>query len=133
MTYWPFKVITADGDKPLIQVTFRRQTKNFAPEEISAMVLTKMKHITEAHLGTSVRKAVIAIPAHFTNSQRTATIDAGRIAGFEVLRLITEPTAAAIAYGHEKRCATEDKSLSLILEVGRLMFLFFQLMMGFLK
>ncbi len=99
MKHWPFMVVCGPGDKPLIQVTFRGETKRFAPEEISAMVLGKMKETAEAFLGGEVKNAVITVPAYFNDAQRMATIDAGVIAGLNVLRIINEPTAAAIAYG----------------------------------
>jgi L1 cell adhesion molecule like protein len=100
--HWPFRVVAVAGDKPLIQVSFKGETKQFAPEEISAMVLGKMKEIGEAYLGGEVKNAVITVPAYFNDSQRQATKDAGAIAGLNVLRIINEPTAAAIAYGLDK-------------------------------
>jgi len=99
MTHWPFKVIKTDGDKPVIQVQFKGQTKTFTPEEISAMVLLKMKETAEAFLGQTVSDAVITVPAYFNDAQRQATKDAGRISGLTVHRIINEPTAAALAYG----------------------------------
>ncbi|KAH7951656.1 heat shock-related 70 kDa protein 2 [Rhipicephalus sanguineus] len=105
MKHWPFKVIS-EGNKPRIQVTFRGQTKVFHPEEISSMILYKMKESAEAYLGGPVKKAVITVPAYFNDSQRQATKDAGAIAGLEVLRIVNEPTAAAIAYGLDR----EDKN-----------------------
>lgn len=107
MKHWPFKVIAKDGDKPYIQVTYKGQTKTFSPEEISAMVLTKMKETAEAYLGTTVTEAVVTVPAYFNDSQRQATKDAGAIAGLNVLRIINEPTAAAIAYGLDKEAKGE--------------------------
>ncbi|CAG5058385.1 unnamed protein product [Parnassius apollo] len=101
MKHWPFKVVN-DCGKPKIQVEFKGETKTFAPEEISSMVLTKMKETAEAYLGTTVRDAVITVPAYFNDSQRQATKDAGAIAGLNVLRIINEPTAAALAYGLDK-------------------------------
>jgi L1 cell adhesion molecule like protein len=91
------------ADKPLIEVTFKGETKQFAPEEISSMVLLKMKEIAEAYLGSEVKNAVITVPAYFNDGQRQATKDAGAIAGLNVLRIINEPTAAAIAYGLDKK------------------------------
>jgi len=111
IAHWPFKVISGDGDKPLLQVKFQGQTKSFTPEEISAMVLTKMKQIAEAYLGETVKNAVVTVPAYFNDSQRTATKDAGHIAGLNVLRIINEPTAAAIAYGLDKRGGGEKNVL----------------------
>lgn len=110
MQHWPFKVINECG-KPKIQVEFKGETKRFAPEEISSMVLTKMKETAEAYLGTSVRDAVITVPAYFNDSQRQATKDAGAIAGLNVLRIINEPTAAALAYGLDKNLKGERNVL----------------------
>jgi len=103
MKHWPFKVLRGAGDKPMIEVTFKGETKQFAPEEISSMVLLKMKEIAEAFLGGEVKNAVITVPAYFNDSQRQATKDAGAISGLNVLRIINEPTAAAIAYGLDKK------------------------------
>ncbi|XP_028162349.1 heat shock protein 68-like [Ostrinia furnacalis] len=110
MKHWPFKVIS-DCGKPKIQVEFKGEAKRFAPEEISSMVLTKMKETAEAYLGTSVRDAVITVPAYFNDSQRQATKDAGAIAGLNVLRIINEPTAAALAYGLDKNLKGERNVL----------------------
>ncbi|MED6156162.1 70-kilodalton heat shock protein [Stylosanthes scabra] len=106
---WPFKVTAGADDKPMIVVTYKDQEKHFSAEEISSMVLTKMRDIAEAYLESPVRNAVITVPAYFNGSQRKATIDAGIIAGLNVMRIINEPTAAAIAYGLDKRsnCASE--------------------------
>lgn len=100
----PYKVINHDG-KPYIQVpTFDKdQTKNYAPEEISSLVLKKMKEIAESYLGEEVKNAVITVPAYFNDQQRQSTKDAGTIAGLNVLRVINEPTAAAMAYGLDKK------------------------------
>ena len=95
---WPFKVIDSNGS-PLIEVQYLGEKKTFSPQEISSMVLTKMKEIAEAKIGKKVEKAVITVPAYFNDAQRQATKDAGAIAGLNVLRIINEPTAAAIAYG----------------------------------
>jgi len=103
MQHWPFKVIAKDGGKPHVQVEFKGEQKTFSPEEISAMILTKMKEIAESYLGTAVTDAVITVPAYFNDGQRQATKDAGAIAGLNVLRIINEPTAAAIAYGLDKK------------------------------
>jgi len=100
MKHWPFKVVS-DGGKPKIQVEYKGETKTFSPEEISSMVLVKMKETAEAYLGQKVTDAVITVPAYFNDSQRQATKDAGTISGLNVLRIINEPTAAAIAYGME--------------------------------
>lgn len=110
LKHWPFKVIN-DGGKPKIQVTYKGQIKRFAPEEISSMVLIKMKEIAEAYLGNSVKNAVITVPAYFNDSQRQATKDAGAIAGLNVLRIINEPTAAALAYGLDKNLKGERNVL----------------------
>jgi L1 cell adhesion molecule like protein len=99
---WPFKVVDEAG-KPKIEVDFKGETKQFLPEEISAMILTKMKQTAESYLGHEVKKAVITVPAYFNDAQRQATKDAGAIAGLQVLRIINEPTAAAIAYGLDKK------------------------------
>ena len=102
MKHWSFEVVRGDGDKPLIQVEFKGETKRFTPEEISSMVLTKMRETAEAFMGKEVKNAVITCPAYFNDSQRQATKDAGLIAGLNVMRIINEPTAAAIAYGLDK-------------------------------
>jgi len=103
MRHWPFKVVPKEGDKPYIQVHYKGETKDFAPEEVSSMVLLKMKETAEAYLGKTVKDAVITVPAYFNDSQRQATKDAGAISGLNVLRIINEPTAAAIAYGLDKK------------------------------
>ncbi|PGH30945.1 hsp75-like protein [[Emmonsia] crescens] len=95
---WPFKVIDQGGN-PIVQVQYLGETKTFSPQEISAMVLMKMKEVAETKLAKKVSKAVITVPAYFNDNQRQATKDAGAIAGLNVLRIINEPTAAAIAYG----------------------------------
>ncbi|XP_050681652.1 heat shock protein 68-like isoform X6 [Leptidea sinapis] len=110
MKHWPFRVIS-DCGKPKIQVEFKGEVKTFAPEEISSMVLTKMKETAEAYLGSSVKDAVITVPAYFNDSQRQATKDAGAIAGLSVLRIINEPTAAALAYGLDKNLKGERNVL----------------------
>lgn len=99
---WPFTVIDGGEGKPKIEVEFKGETKQFLPEEISAMVLGKMKMTAEGFLGHSVKNAVITVPAYFNDAQRQATKDAGAIAGLNVLRIINEPTAAAIAYGLDR-------------------------------
>lgn len=110
MKHWPFEVISVEG-KPKIQVEYKGETKNFFPEEISSMVLTKMKETAEAYLGKTVSNAVVTVPAYFNDSQRQATKDAGTISGLNVLRIINEPTAAAIAYGLDKKTAGERNVL----------------------
>ncbi|XP_077307383.1 heat shock 70 kDa protein-like [Lithobates pipiens] len=101
MKHWPFQVVS-DCGKPKVKVEYKGEEKTFTPEEISSMVLLKMKETAEAYLGHPVRNAVITVPAYFNDSQRQATKDAGVIAGLNVLRIINEPTAAAIAYGLDK-------------------------------
>lgn len=115
MKHWPFEVIN-DGSKPKIKVEYKGETKTFFPEEISSMVLTKMKEIAEAYLGKTVTNAVVTVPAYFNDSQRQATKDAGTIAGLNVLRIINEPTAAAIAYGLDKK-GTGERNV-LIFDLG---------------
>ena len=110
MKHFSYEVLDKD-DKPMIQVEFRGETKIFAPEEISSMVLIKMKEIAEAYLGEKVNEAVITVPAYFNDSQRQATKDAGAIAGLNVLRIINEPTAAAIAYGLDKQSSNSKNIL----------------------
>ncbi|XP_068241383.1 heat shock 70 kDa protein cognate 4-like [Palaemon carinicauda] len=117
MCHWPFKVISDEG-KPKLQVEFRGETKTFNPEEISSMVLLKMKETAEAFLGQTVKDAVITVPAYFNDSQRQATKDAGTIAGINVLRIINEPTAAAIAYGLDKKGGSGGERNVLIFDLG---------------
>jgi len=101
--HFPFKVVKGSGDKPNIEVLYKGEKKTFTPEEISSMILVKMKKIAEDYCGHEVKDAVITVPAYFNDSQRQATKDAGAISGLNVLRIINEPTAAAIAYGLEKK------------------------------
>jgi len=110
MKHWPFKVVDVGG-KPVIQAEYKGETKKFTPEEISSMVLLKMKETAEAYLGGDVKDAVVTVPAYFNDSQRQATKDAGTIAGLNVLRIINEPTAAAIAYGLDKKGSGEQNVL----------------------
>ena len=103
MKLWPFKVIDSGQDqKPMIVIKWKGKEERFYAEQISSMVLIKMKEIAEDYLGKKVKDAVITVPAYFNDSQRQATKDAGAIAGLNVLRIINEPTAAAIAYGLDK-------------------------------
>jgi len=102
MKHWPFKIVD-NGGKPSISVQHKNTRRDFTPEEISAMVLVKMKETAEAYLGKKVTHAVVTVPAYFNDAQRQATKDAGVIAGLQVLRIINEPTAAAIAYGLDKK------------------------------
>merc|ERR1711998_33666 len=108
---WPFKVEAGAADKPMIVVKYKGEEKKFQAEEISSMVLTKMKDIAEAYLGKQVDNAVITVPAYFNDSQRQATKDAGTIAKLNVKRIINEPTAAAIAYGLDKQSSQERNIL----------------------
>jgi heat shock 70kDa protein 1/2/6/8 len=114
LKHFPFSVINQQ-DKPVIEVEYKGETKIFQPEEISSMVLIKMKEVAESYIGEEVTEAVITVPAYFNDSQRQATKDAGAIAGLNVLRIINEPTAAAIAYGLDKK--TEEKNV-LIFDLG---------------
>ena len=115
MKHWPFKVISGTGGTPIIRVEYKGEEKDFKSEEISSMVLMKMKDIAEAYLGKEVRNAVVTVPAYFNDSQRQATKDAGAISGLNVLRIINEPTAAAIAYGLDKK---GDEKNVLIFDLG---------------
>ncbi|KAG7194834.1 70-kilodalton heat shock protein [Scheffersomyces spartinae] len=115
--HFPFKVIDSDG-KPKIQVEFKGEAKVFTPEEISSMILVKMKEIAENFMGTKINDAVITVPAYFNDSQRQATKDAGLIAGLNVLRIINEPTAAAIAYGLDKKSQSTGEKFVLIFDLG---------------
>lgn len=114
LKHFPFKVKAGPNNKPLICVKFKGEDKEFTPEEISAMVLTKMKETAETYLGHPVKNAVITVPAYFNDAQRRATKDAGAIAGLNVIRIINEPTAAAMAYGLEK----EGERTILIFDLG---------------
>merc|ERR1712158_146119 len=114
--HWPFQVVDENG-LPRLRVEHQSEEKTFTPEEISSMVLVKMKETAEAYLGSSVTEAVITVPAYFNDSQRQATKDAGVIAGLKVLRIINEPTAAAIAYGLDKKKG-EGECNVLIFDLG---------------
>ena len=118
MKLWPFKVIPGPGDKPMIVVTYKGEQKQFSPEEISSMVLTKMRETAEAFLGQPIKNAVITVPAYFNDSQRQATKDAGTIAALNVMRIINEPTAAAIAYGLDKKASRKGEQNVLIFDLG---------------
>ncbi|KAH7005748.1 heat shock 70 kDa protein [Fusarium venenatum] len=115
MKHFPFTIIDKAG-KPVIEVEFKGEKKTFTPEEISAMILTKMRETAESYLGETVNNAVVTVPAYFNDSQRQATKDAGLIAGLNVLRIINEPTAAAIAYGLDKK--VEGERNVLIFDLG---------------
>jgi len=108
---WPFKVKSGTGDKPMIVVQSQGEEKTFHPEEISSMILTKMKETAEAYLGTKVNDGFVTVPAYFNDSQSRDTKDAGQICGLNVLRNNYEPTAAAVAYGLDKKGAGERNVL----------------------
>ena len=114
MKMFPFHIVDKDS-RPFIQVTVKGEKKTYAPEEISAMILVKMKEIAEAYLGKDITNAVVTVPAYFNDAQRQATKDAGVIAGLNVLRIINEPTAAAIAYGLDKK--SKEKNI-LVYDLG---------------
>jgi heat shock protein 1/8 len=103
LAHWPFKVVAGPSDKPLVEVEYKGESKTLSAEEISSMVLVKMREIAAAFLGQDVKSAVVTVPAYFNDSQRQATKDAGVIAGLNVMRIINEPTAAAIAYGLDRK------------------------------
>lgn len=107
----PYKIVPTDGDRFKVEVMYKGEVKQFSPEEISAMILGNMKETAEAYLGQKVKKAVITCPAYFNDAQRQATKDAGAIAGLDVLRVINEPTAAAIAYGLDKMGDTNERNI----------------------
>jgi len=114
---WPFEVVN-DNSKPKVKVEYKYEEKVFSPEEISSMVLTKMKETAEAYLGQPIKDAVITVPAYFNDAQRQATKDAGMISGLNVLRIINEPTAAAIAYGLDKKKQNTQEKNVLIFDLG---------------
>jgi len=113
---WPFTVTEGTEGRPMIQVTYKKKKETFFAEQISAMILGKMKEIAEKYIGSDIKKAVITVPAYFNDSQRQATKDAGRIAELEVLRIINEPTSAAVAYGLDK--TDEQEKNVLIFDLG---------------
>merc|ERR1711906_37093 len=115
MKHWPFTVTSGTGGTPIIEVDYKGERKTFKAEEISSMVPTKMREVAEAYLGKEVKNAVVTVPAYFNDSQRQATKDAGSISGLNVLRIINEPTAAAIAYGVDKK---GDEKNVLIFDLG---------------
>ncbi|CAN6289864.1 unnamed protein product [Urochloa humidicola] len=115
---WPFRVIAGSDERPIIVVQYEGKEMQFLPEEISSMVLTKMRETAEVYLGKKVKDAVITVPVYFNNSQRQATIDAGAIAGLNVMRIINEPTAAALAYGLEKMPVSNKKRTVLVFDLG---------------
>lgn len=116
MKHLSYKIVPDKEGKPIIEVKYKNELKSFSAEEISSMILTKMKSIAEEYLGKPVNKAVVTVPAYFNDAQRQATKDAGKIAGLEVLRIINEPTAAAIAYGLDKN--SDKERTVLIYDLG---------------
>ncbi|KAM1508064.1 hypothetical protein ACFX10_017429 [Malus domestica] len=118
MKLWPFKVIPGPGDKPMIVVTYKGEQKIFSPEEISSMVLMKMREVIKAYLGQAVKNAVVTVSTYFNDSQWQATKDAGLISGLNVMGIINEPTAAAIAYGLDKKASRKGEQNVLIFNLG---------------
>ncbi|KAI9127602.1 hypothetical protein K1719_000595 [Acacia pycnantha] len=118
MKLWPFKVICGKNDRPKIVVNFKSEERQFLPEQISSMILSKMREIAETYLGSTVKDAVITVPAYFNDSQRQATTDAGTIAGLKVMRIINEPTAAAIAYGLDKKDSYDHERNIFVFDLG---------------
>jgi heat shock protein 1/8 len=118
LAHFPFKVVDDGKDRPQMEVETKDGVKRFYAEEVAAMVLTKMKQIAEAYVGEPVKNAVITVPAYFNDAQRQATKDAGAIAGLNVLRIINEPTAAAIAYGLDKQGSTKGERNVVIFDCG---------------
>eukprot|EP00662_Eupelagonemidae_sp_cell21_P021734 gene21734-26292_t len=116
MKHWPFKVHSKKNQKPLIEVEYLGESRSFMPEEISAMILGKMKSTAETYLGQKVERGVVTVPAYFNDSQRQATKDAGTIAGLDVMRILNEPTAAAIAYGIDAQ--HDDERIILVFDLG---------------
>jgi L1 cell adhesion molecule like protein len=110
--HFPYTVKSDSNGKPVIEVSYKNELKTFKPEEVSSMVLSKMKEIAEAYMGEDIQNAVITVPAYFNDAQRQATKDAGVIAGLNVLRIINEPTAAAIAYGLDKK---DEKEINILI------------------
>lgn len=115
--HWPFEVVGDPNGKPVIKVDYQGEKKTFNPEQISAMVLQQLKSEAEAYLGTPVTQAVITVPAYFNDSQRQATKDAGTIAGLEVMRIINEPTSAALAYGLDMK-KSDKEHIVLVFDCG---------------
>lgn len=103
MKSWPFRVVSGEDGRPLVEVSDGKTTRTFGAEEISAMVLGKMKKVAESYLNLHVKDAVITVPAYFSDAQRQATKAAGEIAGLNVLRIINEPSAAGLAFGFDKK------------------------------
>jgi len=117
MKHFPFSVVAGDNDKPMIEVEYKGEAKSFTAEEISSMVLSALKKSAENYIGQEVKDAVITVPAYFNDSQRAATKDAAMIAGLNPLRIINEPTAAAIAYGLDSVGKEGEKNV-LIFDCG---------------
>jgi len=117
MKLWPFTVKCGEAEKPMLEVEYKGENKIFSAEEVSSMILVKMKEVAEAFLGKDVQNAVVTVPAYFNDSQRQATKDAASIAGLNCLRIINEPTAAAIAYGLDKKGETGERNI-LIFDLG---------------
>ncbi|CAL5184224.1 unnamed protein product [Lathyrus oleraceus] len=115
---WPFKVIAGDNDKPMIMVKYKDQEKQLYAEEVSSMILTKMREIAETYLKSNVKNAVVTVPAYFNDAQRKSTIDAGVIAGLNVMRVMNEPTAAAVAYGLDKRTDYDGERNIFVFDLG---------------
>ncbi|KAJ1693119.1 hypothetical protein LUZ63_009817 [Rhynchospora breviuscula] len=115
---WPFKVVAGPNDRPKIVVSYRGEEKQFYAEEISSMILVKIKEVAEAYLDCTVKNAVITVPAYFNDSQRRSTKDAGDIAGLSVMRIMDEPTAAAVAYGFDKISKNTKGKNVLIFDLG---------------
>ncbi|KAF3794048.1 Heat shock protein [Nymphaea thermarum] len=118
MKLWPFQVVPDSCDKPVIVVQYKGEEKRFLPEEVSAMVLGKMREVAVSYLGTSIDNAVVTVPAYFNDAQRQATKNAGTIAGLNIMRIINEPTAAAIAYGFHRDVAREGPKNIFIFDLG---------------
>ncbi|CAH1446016.1 unnamed protein product [Lactuca virosa] len=118
MKLWPFKVIQGSADTPKFVVSYKGEEKEFLAEEISSMILGKMKETAESYLGKPVKNAVVTVPAYFNDLQRQATKDAGTIAGLNVIRMINEPTAAAIAYGLDNKSDITRKINVLVFDLG---------------
>lgn len=118
MKLWPFKVIAGAGEKPMIGVNYKGKEKQFSTEEISSMVLTKMRKIAEAYLGSTVKNAFVTVPAYFHDSQRQASKDVGVITGLNVMRIINEPTVVAIALGLDKKATSVGEKNVLIFDLG---------------
>ncbi|KAJ0103511.1 hypothetical protein Patl1_06355 [Pistacia atlantica] len=118
MQLWPFKVVATDDGKPMILINNKGEEKQLAPEFVSSMLLSKMRQVAEDYHGTTVKNAVITVPAYFNDSQRQATKVAREIAGLNVMKIINEPTAAAIAYGLDKKDSSYGERNILIFDLG---------------